>query len=124
MKYAFISAIVASVVLVGCATSRTLADPRIFIDDSASNLIRVLTLDYGETKGANQVVSLSVQSTSGSTRKLQYRAVWIGPDGSAVDSVLSIWNLVTLDPGEVADLKAVAPRSDTKGFRFEVRKAP
>lgn len=124
MKPAILSALAALAFLAGCATSRTAADPRIVIDSSASGLVRVLTVDYGETKGDNPVVALSLQSTSGSQRKLNYRAIWIGADGAAMDSALSIWKTVTLDPGEVADIRAVSPRSDVKGFRIEVRKAP
>ena len=124
MEKIVMPALAAIALLVGCATSRIAADPRIVVDSSASSIVRVLTVDYGETKGANPVVSLSVQSTSGSQRRLQYRAIWIGADGGALDSALSIWKTVTLDPKEVADLKAIAPRADVKGFRIEIRKAP
>lgn len=118
-------AILAAVALAaGCATSRVAADPRIVVDPSVSSIVRVLTVDYGETKGSNPVVALSVQSTSSSQRKIQYRTVWIGANGSAMDSALSIWKTLTLDPGEVGDIRAVAPRADVSGFRVELRKAP
>lgn len=109
--------------LAGCATSRV-ADPRVVVDPSAASIVEVLSVDYGETKGANPVVALSVRSTSGSVRRIQHRAVWFDPNGAALDPTLSIWKTVTLDPGEVADLRAVAPRSDAQGFRFEIRRAP
>lgn len=107
---------------IGCASHR-IADPRIVIDPSASSIVKVLTVDYGETKGANPVVSLSLQSTSGHTRHIEYRTVWLGANGAAIDSALSIWKPVTIDPREVADLKSVSPRSDVTGFRIEIRKA-
>lgn len=120
----FAAAILSSMVLLaGCASSRVAADPRIVVDSSASSLIKVLTVDYGATKGENPVVSLAVQSRKGSVRRIEYRAVWIGANGSAIDSPLSMWKTVTLDPHEVADLKSVAPRSDVQGFRLEIRKA-
>lgn len=118
------AALAALSILAGCATSRVAADPRIVVDPSARGLVDVLTVDYGETKGANQVVSLSLRSTSGLTRSIQYRTIWIGADGGALDSALSIWKTVTLDPREVASVKAVAPRPDVQGFRMEIRKAP
>ncbi len=108
----------------GCATSRVAADPRIVVDPSVSSLVKVLTVDYGETKGANPVVALSLQSTSGRTRKIQYRTVWFDANGAPVASALSLWKTATLDPDEIADLRAVAPRSDVNGFRVEIRKAP
>lgn len=111
-------------VCAGCATSRVASDPRIVVDPSVSSLVKVLTVDYGETKGANPVVALALQSTSGRTRRIQYRTVWLDKNGAAVSSALSVWKTATLDPDEVADLKAVAPRSDVSGFRVEIRKAP
>lgn len=109
--------------LAGCASPRV-ADPRIVVDPSASSIVQVLTVDYGATKGSNPVVALSVKSTSGSVRKIQHRTVWFDPNGAAINTILSKWKTVTLDPGEVADLRAVAPRADAQGFRFEIRQAP
>ncbi len=123
MKRTLLPFLTSLALLAGCATTRTSADPRIVLDSSAASIVDVLTVDYGETTGANPVVSLAVRSKSGSQRMIEYRAVWIGPNGAAIDSVLSIWKTVTLDPYEVADLKAVAPRSDVKGFRIEIRRA-
>ena len=108
---------------VGCA-SRPIGDPRIVLDPSAAGLVRVLTVDYGETKGANPVVSLSLQSASRYTRRIEYRTVWLAPNGAALDSALSIWKPMTLNPREVGNIQAVAPRSDVSGFRMEIRKAP
>ena len=124
MKCTMVSALAAIALFAGCATSRVASDPRIVIEPSASSLLRVLTVDYGQTQGANPVVSLAVQSISGSSRKIQYRTIWIAPNGSAIDSTLSVWKTVTLDPHEVADFKAIAPRADAQGFRMEIRKAP
>ena len=108
---------------VGCASQR-IGDPRIVIDRSVAGLIRVLTVDYGATKGANPIVALSLQSTSGSTRKIEYRTIWLDPNGAALNSALSIWKPMTLDPREVGNIQAIAPRSDVSGFRMEIRKAP
>lgn len=108
---------------IGCASQR-IADPRIVLDPSASGLVRVLTVDYGETKGANPVVALSLQSTSGYTRHIEYRTVWFAPNGAALDSALSIWKPLTLNPREIGNIQAVAPRSNVSGFRVEIRKAP
>lgn len=107
----------------GCATtSRLDADPRIVVDPSVSSAIQVLTVDYGETQGANPVVSLAVRNDGGTPRRIRYRAVWFAPDGNPVDSILSIWKSSTLDPGEIADIRAVSPRPDAQDFRIEIRK--
>ena len=124
MKIRFLHAVLAATLLVGCATSPVTADPRIVVDPAAASIVDVLTVDYGETKGGNPVVSATVRSKKGSQRKIQYRTVWIGPNGAAIDSALSLWKTATLDPREVADLHAVAPRPDVEGFRLEIRKAP
>lgn len=116
-------AVLAILSAVGCA-SRPVGDPRIVLDPSAAGLVRVLTVDYGETKGANPVVSLSLRSESRFTRRIEYRTVWLAPNGAALDSTLSIWKPMTLTPREVGNIQAVAPRSDVSGFRMEIRKAP
>ena len=124
MKLVILPVLASLALLCGCASSRIASDPRIVMDPSAASIVKVLTVDYGETKGKNPVVSLSVRSESGSQRKIQYRTIWLGADGAVLDSALSIWKTVTLDPREVADLKGVAPRADVSGFRFEIRRAP
>ena len=123
-KNTFPAILAAFALAAGCATSRESADPRIVVDPSASSILRVLTVDYGETKGGNPIVALSVRSTSSSQRRIQYRTVWIGANGSAMDSALSVWKTMTLNPDEIGDIRAVAPRSDVSGFRVELRKAP
>lgn len=108
----------------GCATApRTGADPRIVVDDSVASDVKVLTVDYGETPGGNAVVTVSVRNTARSTCRISYRTVWFDPQGNTFDSVVSVWKSATLDSGEIADLRAVSPRSDTKDFRFQIRKA-
>ena len=108
----------------GCATvPRTAADPRIAVDDSVASVVKVLTVDYGETAGSNAVVTVSVRNTARSTCRIRYRTVWFDPQGNSVDSVVSVWKTATLDSGEIADLRAVSPRPDAKDFRFEIRKA-
>ncbi len=110
--------------LAGCGTTQIGADPRILIDSSADGLVKIISVDYGETQGNNPVVALSMMSTSDFERKIQYRTVWFDPNGAAIDSPLSKWKTVTIFSGEVSDIRAVAPRSDAQGFRIEIRKAP
>jgi len=123
MKKTAAALLSALVFAAGCATSRVDADPRVVVDSSVPSSIRVLAVDYGETKGDNPVVSVSVRNTGSLTRRLQYRTVWFDPNGNPIDSVLSIWKSATLDSGEIADFRAVSPRADADGFRFEIRKA-
>ena len=120
-----LAALAVLITVAGCATrQQNIGDPRIVLDKSATGLVRVLTVDYGATQGENPVVALSMQSTSGRTRKIEYRTVWLDPNGAALKSALSIWMPLTLQPREVGNIKAVAPRSDVSGFRMEIRKAP
>lgn len=109
----------------GCASAPSPgdADPRIAIDRSAANLVRTVAVDYGTSKSDTPTLSVTVKSISGSTRKLQYRVVWMGANGLPLDSALSVWKIMTLDPGEIGDCRAIAPRSDVHSFRFELRKA-
>lgn len=123
MKRFLFPLLFAVILAAGCATSRVAADPRVVVDSSVPSAIHVLAVDYGATKGENAVVSLTVRNTGSFTRRIQYRAVWFDPNGNPVDSVVSIWKTATLDPGETADFRAVSPRADAEGFRFELRKA-
>ena len=111
--------------LASCSSTQVLdADPRIMIDSSAVGLVKIVSVDYGETQGNNPVVALSMMSTSDFERQIQYRTIWFDPNGAAIDSPLSKWKTVTIFSGEVSDFRAVAPRSDAQGFRIEIRKAP
>lgn len=115
---------VLALAMAGCATSRVEADPRVAIDPSASSLVEVLTVDYGESKTGSPTVTAAVRNKTSSVRRLEWRIVWIDANGRPDDSLLAAWKRFTLDPREIADLHSTSPRPDASGFRFEVRRQP
>lgn len=110
--------------LAGCvATNVPPMDRRVTI---APNLgTKAYITDVRCAKGSSECFTFQanmVNNTSG-TLAVEWKVVWLDPDGIAIDSVVSTWNARMLQPYEVCALKGTAPTSNAVDMMFYVRKA-
>ena len=54
---------------------------------------------------------------------VDWRVQWLDESGIEIDSVVSSWNSVMLQPCELRGLKSTAPRADAADMRIYVRRA-
>lgn len=54
---------------------------------------------------------------------IEWKVLWLDADGIEIESLVSTWNSLVLQPFEVRGLKGTAPRSDAADMRFYARRA-
>lgn len=122
MKKLFLLAAFAA--LAGCVSTNVPAvDRRITI---APNLgTSVYVTDVRCAKGASDCYTFQANVVNNTSRALsvEWKVVWLDPDGIAIDSVVSSWNAKTLQPYEICALKGTAPTKNAVDMMFYVRAA-
>lgn len=90
----------------------------------APNLGRKLYVtDVRCAKGTSQYLTFqaNVVNNTGSELRVQWKVQWLDPDGMEIDSLVSSWNSVAIQPYDIKGLKGTAPRTDAADMRFYVR---
>lgn len=87
---------------------------------------RLYVSDVRCTKGTSDYLTLQVNAVNNTRSELavQWKVVWLDPDGMEIDTIVSSWNSMALQPHEIRGLKCTAPRMDAADMRFYVRRMP
>ena len=87
---------------------------------------KLFVTDVRCTKGSSDFLTLQVNTVNntGSELRVQWKVVWLDPEGIEIDSVSSTWNSLALQPYEIRGLKSVAPRTNAADMRFYARRMP
>ena len=117
--------IAAVALLTGCvATSVPPMDTRVTIAPDLGQ--RLYISDVRCTKGTGDFLTLQVNAVNntGSELSVQWKVVWLDPEGLEIESLVSSWNSLALQPHEIRGLRNTAPRTDAADMRFYVRAMP
>lgn len=109
--------------LVGCISSPVPpSDSRVTIAPDLGNKLYVT--DVRCTKGTSEYLTFqaNVVNNTDSELRVQWKVLWLDPDGIEIDSLVSSWNSVAIQPFDIKGLKGTAPRKDAADMRFYVRK--
>ena len=112
-------------VLAGCVVAPVPPmDTRVTIAPDLGHKLYVT--DVRCTKGHSDFLTLQVNAVNntGSELRVQWKVVWLDPEGMEIDSLVSSWNSLALQPHEIRGLKGTAPRVDAADMRFYARKMP
>jgi uncharacterized protein YcfL len=115
----------AAALMTGCvATPVPPMDTRVTIAPDLGHKLYVT--DVRCTKGHSDFLTLQVNAVNntGSELRVQWKVVWLDPEGMEIDSLVSSWNSLALQPHEIRGLKGTAPRVDAADMRFYARKMP
>lgn len=110
----------------GCATRPAPVpppDPRVMVDSSAAGLVRVTRVDYGVTAGRTPSLHVAIRGDSLRDHVVEYKIDWFHDGGQPLDSAVPVWRRARLAPGEMRDLRFVAPAADVDDFRLQIRRA-
>lgn len=66
----------------------------------------------------------NVVNNTRSELRVQWKVQWLDADGIEIDSLVSSWNSVAVQPYDIKGLKGTAPRVDAADMRFYVREMP
>jgi uncharacterized protein YcfL len=126
MKKLYMLMFAAAVALMtGCvATPVPPMDTRVTIAPDLGHKLYVT--DVRCTKGHSDFLTLQVNAVNntGSELRVQWKVVWLDGEGMEIDSLVSSWNSLALQPHEIRGLKGTAPRVDAADMRFYARKMP
>ena len=112
----------AATALAGCISSPIPPeDSRVTIAPNLGN--RLYVTDVRCTKGASQYLTFqaNVVNNTDSELRVQWKVLWLDSDGIEIDSAVSAWNDVAVQPFDIKGLKGTAPRMDAADMRFYVR---
>lgn len=108
--------------LIGCISSPVPPmDSRVTI---APNLgAKLYVTDVRCAKGTSQYLTFqaNVVNNTDSELRVQWKVQWLDPDGMEIDSLVSSWNSVAIQPFDIKGLKGTAPRANAADMRFYVR---
>ena len=84
---------------------------------------KLYVTDVRCAKGSSQYLTFqaNVVNNTGSELRVQWKVQWLDPDGMEIDSLVSSWNSVAIQPYDIKGLKGTAPRTDAADMRFYVR---
>ena len=111
--------------LAGCISSPVPPmDSRVTVAPNLGNKLYVT--DVRCAKGSSEYLTFqaNVVNNTGSELNVQWKVQWLDPDGLEIDSAVSTWNDVAIQPFDIKGLKGTAPRPDAADMRFYVRAMP
>ena len=115
----------AAAFMTGCvATPVPPMDTRVTIAPDLGHKLYVT--DVRCTKGSSDFLTLQVNAVNNTDPELrvQWKVVWLDPEGIEIDSVVSSWNSLALQPFEIRGLKGTAPTTNAADMRFYARCMP
>lgn len=87
---------------------------------------KMYVTDVRCAKGNSDYLTLQVNAVNNTSSELrvQWKVVWLDSEGMEIDSLVSSWNSLALQPYEIRGLKGTAPRVDAADMRFYARRMP
>ena len=108
--------------LAGCISSPVPPmDSRVTVAPNLGSKLYVT--DVRCAKGSSEYLTFqaNVVNNTDSELRVQWKVQWLDPDGLEMDSLVSSWNSVAIQPFDIKGLKGTAPRTDAADMRFYVR---
>jgi len=113
----------ASVNTVGPAERRAVptpvADERLITDEAFANSAVVSGLIEGTSPDGLRIIEAEIQNMTDAHVPFRYRTSWYDDRGLEVRGATVVWRHVTLPPGAIRRVSAVAPSPSAHDFRME-----
>ena len=114
-----------AVALTGCISRNPIPpmDSRVTIAQDLAYDICVT--DVRCTKGNSDYLTFQANLVNNCNDPLavEWKVQWLDSDGLEIESLVSTWNALVIQPNEIRGLKGTAPKSDAADMRFYARKA-
>lgn len=115
----------AATALAGCiSTPVPPMDSRVTIAPNLGNKLYVTDVRCARGGGEYLTFQANVVNNTGCELCVQWKVQWLDADGIEIDSAVSTWNDVAVQPFDIKGLKGTAPRRDAADMRFYVRAMP
>ena len=115
-------ALALAMVLVGCVSAPVPpADSRVTIAPNLGNKLMVTDVRCANGGSHYLTFQANVVNNTGSELRVQWKVQWLDADGMEIESLVSSWGALAIQPYEIKALKGTAPRTDAVDMRFYVR---
>ena len=125
MKKLMILAGLLAVAATGCISRAPVPpmDTRVTIAEDLTDDIYVT--DVRCTKGNSDFLTFQANLVNNlhSPLAVEWKVQWLDADGLEIESYVSTWNALVIQPNEIRGLKGTAPKSDAADMRFYARRA-
>ena len=114
----------------------SIADKRYITDGFLKDRLLLKGVNVSETAGGLlqvQVTAINARTgffselwsgmTGDTPYRVDYKFTWLDANGMAVESALSIWETVTITPGETVYFRSVAPNKSCRDFVLNLRES-
>ena len=122
-KLMILTAIAAA--MTGCISRNPIApmDSRVTIAQDLA--YDVYVTDVRCTKGTSDFLTFQANLVNNCHDPLavEWKVQWLDADGMEIESLVSTWDALVIQPNEIRGLKGTAPKSDAADMRFYARKA-
>ena len=113
---------VGATALAGCISSPIPPmDTRVTIAPNLGAKLYVTDVRCAKGTGDYLTFQANVVNNTRSELRVQWKVQWLDADGIEIDSLVSSWNSVAIQPFDMKGLKGTAPRTDAADMRFYVR---
>ena len=118
------------------AAGNYIADHRVTTDSFLRDRLQITGVNTAENSSGFMTVQVTAvnvrtgvfsQMWSGMTGEnpypVNYRFVWFDENGIEIQTPLTVWQQITVRPGETVNFKSVAPTPYAKDFRIDITEA-
>ena len=113
-----------SMMLTGCvATPTPPVDTRVTIAPNLGRVMQVTDVRCTKGSGTYYTFQANIVNNTHSELCVQWKVQWLDEEGMEIDSLVSTWNSLALQPFEIRALKGTAPSPEAVDMRFYVRRA-
>ncbi len=107
---------------IGCVhTPVPPSDARVTLAPGLGSSVYVTSVRCTRNQEGYCLFQANVVNNSRKIARLEYKVQWLDEAGLEIESVVSTWQSMAVQPGEIKGLGAVAASKDAADFRFYVR---
>ena len=96
-------------------------DTRITLAQNLGDAIYVTDVRCARNESGYLRFQANVVNNRSSETLVEYKVVWLDAGGLEIDSIMSTWQRVALQPNDIKGLQAVSPHPDAVDMRFYAR---
>lgn len=110
--------------LAGCVSRAPVPplDARVTLAPNVGDDIYVIDVRAVRNAAGFMTMQANVVNDTNRPRAVDWKAVWLDGDGVEIDTLLSTWNGLQLNPQEIRGLKSTAPNPGAADFRLYLRR--
>ena len=121
-KLCFLAVTVLMFLGIGCVhTTVPPVDARVTLAPNLGKSIHVTSVRCMRNQAGYCLFQANVVNNSRRMARLEYKVQWLDETGMEIESVVSTWQNMAVQPGEIKGLSAVASAKEAADFRFYLR---